>query len=351
MNYMGIDHHKQYSHLTLIDEDGREVKSGKVFNRVEEVRGFLEGIADKTKAVIEAGRTSYVIVDFLRELGVEVLMAHASEVKAIARAKIKTDKRDSKILAYLLRADLIPEVYLRSEENRQAQRVLRHRAFYVGTRTRVKNKIRVLLAQQPIELQEEITQRKHFFSRKGLELLRQLELPSLDKDLLVNLVMMYRHLEERIKESDGLVKRLYNELREAQLISTVPGFGFFLSVLAAVEIADIGRFESEKKLHCYAGVVPTTYSSGERRYHGRIIQAGNRWLRWAAIEAVFPACKRDFGLLLFYEKRARRKGANVAKVATAKRLLTIIYRILKEKREYIPHANYKGKVSAALLKS
>jgi transposase len=337
MYYMGIDHHKQYSHMTLVDEAGNELKSGKVANTREEVEDFLNERGSEIMAVIEAGRTSYVMVDLLKDFGVDIRMAHASEVKAIAKAKIKTDKRDSKILAHLLRTDFIPEVYLRSEGNRRSQRVLRHRAFYVGTRTRVKNKIRVLLAQQRIELQEESSRVKGLFSRKGLEALRKLELPSPDKDLLGNLLALYVHLEERIKESDGLVKELYSELREAQLISTIPGFGEFLSVLAATEIADINRFESVENLHSYAGVIPSTYNSGERTYHGKIIKGGNVWLRWAAVEAVFPACKKDFDIWCFYDRRARRKGANVAKVATARRLLTIVYRVLRDGRCFIPY--------------
>lgn len=334
MHYIGIDHHKQYSHMTLVDEDGKELRSGRVFNTRAEVEDFLEGERSEMRAVIEAGRTSYVMVDLLRDIGVDIRIAHPLQVKAIARAKIKTDKRDSRTLAHLLRGGLIPEVYVRCEENRGAQRVLRHRAFYVGTRTRVKNKIRVLLAQQRIEIQEKAGPMKSLFSRKGLEALSRLSLPFSDKALLESLVVFYKHLEERIKGSDGLVEQLYTELEEARLVRTIPGFGAFLSVLTATEIADINRFESERNLHSYAGVIPSTYSSGERSYHGRIIKGGNTWLRWAAVEAVLPATKKDFDIYCFYNKRARRKGANVARVATARKLLTLVYRVLKDGREY-----------------
>lgn len=336
MKYMGVDHHKQYSHMTLVDKKGHELKSGNVWNTRRDVESFLEGNGEEIKAVIEAGRSSYVMVDLLKGFGVDVKIAHPSEVKAIAKAKIKTDKRDSKILAHLLRSDLIPEVYTRSDENRRSQRVLRHRAFYVGTMTRVKNKIRVLLAQQMIELQESLRV-KNIFSQKGLTALMEARLPYPDRDLLDGLLILYRHLEERIKESNALVKEQYDKLGEAQIISTVPGFGAFFSVLVATEIADVRRFESVEKLHSYAGVIPSTYSSGDRTYHGKIIKTGNPWLRWAAIEAVYPACKKDFDICSFYEKRARRKGANMAKVATARRLLAIIYRVLKDGRHYIPY--------------
>jgi len=337
MNYMGIDHHKQYSQMTLMDEEGKELKNDRVWNFRSEVEKFLQGAGDEVKAVIEAGRSSYTMVDLLEELGVDVKIANPKEVKAIAKAKIKTDKRDSRILAHLLRADLIPEVYQRSGENRRRQRVLRQRAFFVGTMTRVKNKIRVLLAQQKEEIQGEASRVKNLFSRKGLEALKGLDLPDTDRGLLDGLLKMYHQLEKSIKESDELVETLYNKMPEAQLISTVPGFGKFFSVLVATEIADVGRFSKVEKLHSYAGVIPSTYASAERVYHGKIIKEGNKWLRWAAVEAVWPAIKSDFDLRLFFNKQAKRKNINAAKVATARRLLTIIYRILKEGRSYVPY--------------
>ncbi len=337
MNYMGIDHHKQYSQMTLMDEDGKELKNERVWNFRSEVEKFLQGAGEEVKAVIEAGRSSYTMVDLLEELGVDVKIANPKEVKAIAKAKIKTDKRDSRILAHLLRADLIPEVYQRSGENRRMQRVLRQRAFFVGTMTRVKNKIRALLAQQKEEIQGEVSRVKNLFSREGLEALKSLDLPDTDRELLDGLLKMYHQLEERVKESDELVESLYKKMPEAQLISTVPGFGKFFSVLVATEIADVSRFSRVEKLHSYAGVIPSTYSSAERFYHGKIIKEGNKWLRWAAVEAVWPAVKSDFDLRLFFNKQARRKNINAAKVATARRLLTIIYRILKEGRCYVPY--------------
>ncbi len=336
MNYMGIDHHRQYSYITLMDERGEVLRVGKVANFGRELDKFLDGI-DKAKAVVEAGRSSYAMVDVLDEMGVEVIVAHPKEVKAIAKAKIKTDKRDSYILAHLLRTDLIPEVYKRSRENRSYQRVLRQRAFYVGNLTRVKNRIRALLAQQGEEIRAEVLRAKNIFGREGLVVLKGLRLPQGDRELVGGLIKTYEHLEKRIRETHALVERLYRELPEARLIQTVPGFGVFLSVLVAVEIADIRRFEDEGKLHSYAGVIPSIHSSGERTYHGRIVRDGNRWLRWAAVEAVWPAVRADFDIRTHYERRKKRKGANLAKVATARRLLTIIYRVLKENRTYIPY--------------
>jgi len=336
MNYVGIDHHRQYSHLTVMDQTGQVLRSGRVANVLSEIERFLEGL-EAREAVIETGRSSYTMVDVLEEMGIMVKIVHPNEVKAIARAKIKTDKRDSEVLAHLLRMNMVPEVYRRSQENRQAQRVLRQRAFYVGAMTALKNRVHAFLAQQKEEVREEVARETNIFSVRGQKMLLGLDLAHDEKKLLEALLKTYRHLETRIKESVTFVDQLYEEIREAQLIRTIPGFGKYLAVLVAVEIADLARFADAAHLHAYAGVIPSTHSSGDRTHHGKIVRAGNRWLRWAAVEAVWPAIRADFDLRRFYERLARNKGSNKAKVATARRLLTIIYKVWKEGRNYIAY--------------
>jgi len=336
MYFIGVDHHKQASVMTIVDKLGLELKHGRVLNLRERIKHFLAGYHPFT-AVLEAGRSSYVMADLLRELGGEVKMANALQVKAIAHARIKTDKRDSRMLAELLRGNLIPEVYQRGEGNRQAQRVMRLRAHWVAKQTEVKNKIRALLAHQREEIQLEVAKREErLFSGKGIEFLRSLPLDGSEKMILDDLIQGYEEAQAHIQKTDGLVGHLYGEIEEAARIDTVPGFATTLSVLVAVEIADIRRFPTVGDLHSYAGVIPSTYASGERLHHGRITKQGSAWLRWAAVEAVYPAIKKDLGLRVLFHRLAKRKGPNVAKVAVARRLLTIIYRVLSEKRDYIP---------------
>ena len=108
-----------------------------------------------------------------------------------------------------------------------------------------------------------------------------------------------------------------------------------MTVLAAV--GDITRFPTAKHLAGYAGLGASVHDSGLTHRTGRITKQGNKWLRWAVVEAVYPAIRADHDLRVFYQRIARHKGANIAKVVTARRLLTIIYKILKEKRVYIPY--------------
>ena len=270
MNYMGIDHHKQYSHITLMNENGEVLKSGRVANFRRELGKFLQGI-EEVKAVIEAGRSSYTMVDVLDDMGIEIAIAHPRDVKSIAKAKVKTDERDSYKLAHLLRTGYIPEVYKRSRENRSSQRVLRQRAFYVGKQTSVKNRLRAVLAQQGEEIRLEVARVENLFTAKGMKVLAGLDLPEREAKMVGALLRTYRHLQDRISETNALVDELYGKLPYARLIQTVPGFGVFLAVLVAVEIEDIKRFKDVGKFHAYAGVIPSTHSSGERSWHGKII--------------------------------------------------------------------------------
>src|SRR4030042_5524889 len=185
--------------MTVLDEDGRELKNGRMPNFRRYVEEFLSPFRP-FRAVLEAGRSSYVMADLLRELGGEVKMANPVEVKAIAHARIKTDKRDSRTLAQLLRADLIPEVYQRGEWNRRAQRVMRLRAYWVSKQTEVRNKIRALLAQQREEVRLEVEKREGgLFRPNGLEFLRPLALEGPAKMILEDLVQGDGGIQAHIK--------------------------------------------------------------------------------------------------------------------------------------------------------
>jgi transposase len=324
-----------------LDERGEVIKAERVGNTRREVRVFLSDLDAKIEGVIEAGYSHYTMMDLMESEGVSMKIAHPEQVKAIAKAKIKTDKRDSKILAHLLRSNLIPEVYCRDSENRGAQRILRHRMTYVRMQTQVKNRIRALLAKQREEVRQIVELEEALFTLSGLKALQDLDLEEKDQQMLKSLLETLDHFQSKIKLSDALVREIFRTSEDAQLISTLPGFGRFFSVLVSVEIADIHRFDTPAKLHSYAGLIPSTHASGDKIYHGKLVRRGNKWLRWAAVEAVWPAVKSDFDIRLYYQKRRKSKGANSAKVATARRLLTIIYRVLTEKRAYIPYKRKK----------
>jgi len=141
-------------------------------------------------------------------------------------------------------------------------------------------------------------------------------------------------LSSQIKKVNKQLGDFVKSDERMDLVDSVPGIEENLSVLIVTEIDDIDRFSWASELHSYAGLIPSTYSSGARNFHGRIAKQGNKYLRQAMSEAVEPASRKDVGIRRMYYQLSQRKGANSAKVAVTRRLLTIVYKVLKERRYY-----------------
>ena len=331
--FVGIDYHKHFSYGTIMLESGKIVKQCRFENSLENLTAFLNGHSDSTyHAVLEAGYNSLVMYDWLNELVDSVTLAHPRKVKVIAEARVKTDKIDSKLLAHLLRCDMIPPAYASSIYAREAKRILRHRLFLTKISTMLKNRIHSLLDGYP-----EIRDCRHtenMFSKAGLEWLKTVNLPDCTGKVLSNDVLMLENVAATIKALDKWFSKKFASDHRINDLKTIPGIGKFFSLLIVAEIDDISRFAKPAKLHAYAGLIPTVHSSGGREYYGRLTPECNKYLRYAMIEAVIPAIIKDFHLRQYYEKLKMRKGPNSAKVATARRLLTIVYRVLKEERQY-----------------
>jgi len=334
MKYIALDCHKQYDHATMIDSETGEIKDKKLAHIKEEFREFIGDKAD-TRMVIESSRDWSRSYELSEDLVEDIILAHPLKVKAIASAKIKTDKIDSQILARLLMADLIPQAHLRKGDNRVKQRVIRHRAFWIVIRTRVKCRIHDLIDNQlwPSEILK--AKPKGLFSKKGMTWLTSLEWArEEDKEMVESYLRVMETVNREISASSRMVEDIYKEDRDAQLLTTIPGIGVTLAMLISTEIDGIERFPSASKLCSYAGLVPSTHSSGGRTYHGRITSEGNRWLRWALLEAVVPASYGDVEIRQRLNDLRKKKAANVAKIAMARWLLKVVYYVLKEKRRY-----------------
>jgi transposase len=332
MYYIGVDYHKKYSYMVVKDQEGNLKDKGTVNNLQEEVEEFLYPYRCG-KAVIEATRNWGVMYNWLEELLEDVALAHPLKVKAIASARIKTDKISADVLCDLLRTNLLPQSYVPKKETREAKNILRQRMFLVRLQTMVKNRIYDMLDRHP-EITSQAPNVSDLFGPTGMKWLNQVELPGSDNSLLSSELELLRVVRQIISKTNGLIKDLAKDDKRITLLRSIPGLGPFFAVLVAMEIDDITRFCDEKKLCSYAGLVPSTYASGGKVFHGRITKTGNKWLRWAIVEAVAPAVNCDSDIKAYYYRLKTRKGANAAKVATGRRLLTIIYRVLTQERFY-----------------
>jgi transposase len=251
-------------------------------------------------------------------------------VRAIAEAKIKTDTIDSHTLAQLLRVDLIPAAYIPGKETRSFKEMVRQRVFLVRMRTKLKNRIHVLLDRCHVPAPP-VTD---LFGKGGTAYLKKLKLSGVDSEILRENLKLLEALDTLIKDAEKEIKRLLGDDPRVTLLQSIPGLGPILAVVVALEIDNISRFHAAPKLAAYAGLVPSTYASGGKIFHGHLIHMSNKWLRWAFVEADWVAMRTSPYCRAYYESRKRHKGPHVAIVALARRLSEIVWHVLNEERAY-----------------
>lgn len=344
MKYIGIDNHKQYFVATVVTKQGELISREKVSADREPIRDYFSGLGNKDEliAVIEASYEWSYLYDQIRDKVRELKVAHPLKTRLIAEARIKTDKIDADSLAHLLRADLIPEAYAPEFETRDKKNLLRYRSALVRTRGILKNKVHAVLSRNHIE-EEGFRKLTDKFGKKGKGYIRGFKLRGNDTEILNHYVDLIEEMDKKIKIVNKKIMETLERDEICKLIESIPGIGKILGVMIRYEIDEIDRFLTKPKLCSYAGLVPSTYSSGGRTYQGRITKQGNRWLRWAVTEAAQKAVIQDAWLGRYYDRIAKRRGTKRARIAVARKLLEIIYMIWKQRRPY-----YKKSVAVGL---
>jgi transposase len=330
MYFTGIDMHKKTTYVTVIDESGKIVRKANLCSLAEEILAFLEELSGPMRIVIESCSSWYWLYDALTEAGYSVVISHPLKTKAIASAKIKNDKVDSHMLAQLLRADLIPTVHVSTLETRKLKEYLRHRSRLVRDATCMKNRIHTILAKNNCSVPY-----SDLFGVKGLEYLRKVSLPDYHRQHVQTYLSLYEDLVEQIEPLTRKIHALAKEDPMAQLLMTIPGIGPIIAMFIVAEVETIDRFPSYRHLASYAGLVPSLDASADKQRTGRITKQGSPWLRTAMIEAANTVPRmKNRKLHLFFRKRIVRGGYRKAIVATARKMLQIVYYVLKNQVPY-----------------
>jgi transposase len=239
------------------------------------------------------------------------------------------------MLAHLLRADLLPESYIAPIHVRQERQKLRYRLSLVKMRTALKNRIHSLLEQLGVATPP-VTD---LFGKEGLAWLKTIQLDDAYLKSLEGYLKLIGELDMLIREMDNEIRGSLKDNPLASLLDTIPGIGILTAHLLLAEIGPIDRFPSAKKLCSYAGLVPSVHQSGQTSYNGRITKQGSRYIRWAMIEAAQKAYVKDVSLSRFYHKLCGKKGRSKAMVALARKMLVIVYNVLRYNEPY----NLSGK--------
>ena len=202
---------------------------------------------------------------------------------------------------------------------------VRRRAFLVGMRTMLKNRVHADLAKRGINTGGPL------WTREGRTLLRDMKLEAVDQVLPV-----MDALDRQIAKISLGLKRMCGEDPRACLLTTIPGVGYYIALLLVSEIGDVNRFPDSEKLCSYAGLVPSVRRSGGSTHHGGITREGSRWLRWALTQAVHVHLRHETNLTRFYRRLAGTKPKQVAIMATAHKMLKVVYWMLRNNEPYHP---------------
>jgi len=327
---IGLDVHKAFIQVCVLDERGKKTHGEKVPCTREAITTFSKvTLQSSDRVVLEATTNTWAVVDLLEPHVAKVVVSNPLRTKAIASAKVKTDKVDALVLAQLLHADYLPEVWQPDKETRQLRELTRRRAGLVGDRTAIKNRLHSVLAQRLIRVPV-----ARLFCPAGLEWLRELELDEDGRWLLESDLRLLEAVEEEIQRLEAKLAPLAYQREQVKLLMTLPGVGVSVAQGLMAAWGDISRFPDAHRAASYLGLVPSTRQSASHCYHGRITKQGNSQARWLLIQAAQHLDRHPGPLGVFFRRLRQKKNRNIAVVATARKLATIAWHMLRNQEPY-----------------
>lgn len=332
--YIGVDLHKNTFTVCYLSKKSQELKSFKVSGR--EIEAFKDTLSKSDEVAVEStGNTGYFVREIKRAVKV-VRIINPTQFKIISHSVKKTDEKDAEIIAKYLSKGLVPEVRMKSKEDAQLSSLIGTRDKFVKLRTMLKNKIHNILNANGI-----VTKKEIFSSKKGLERVLDNDLDQASLFELRIVVTEIQNLSKSISEIDNELKNRGSKLKGHKNLTSIKGIGDISSTILLNTIGNINDFDGDHKLAAYIGIVPRVQISNETSHYGRITKMGNKLARTALVQSTLIAIRYNPYLRDFYMKLKAKKGSGKAIIATARKLLTIIYRTLKNNWVFEDFSNFK----------
>ena len=332
MIYVAVDIGKKRCVTCVMDQDGSILETGSYLNTAFDASRYAKQIMAKygeARAVVESTGSVWVkTYEAFEACGVEVKLANPVKTRAIAEARVKTDKLDSKVLAHLLRADLIAECYVPSRDVRLSRALLNHRVNVVRELTKVKNRIHSLLDKYDLECEYD-----SIFGTHGRRWLCTLQLNGHDQEILQSLLRQLEFLQDEEAHANHAIAKDASHNRYVPIIMSMTGFDYHGASVLAAYIVDVSRFPSPSHLVSWVGLCPSIHQTGETLHMGRM-KGGNRKVQWVVIQAANAAIRSDPRMRAYYERKIRRHHHNVAVTHVANKMLRIVWHMLGENRLY-----------------
>lgn len=329
MRIIGLDVHRSFAEVAIL-ENGKLRSGGRIVLQHEQVLAFARTLRADDEVVLEATGNSAILVRLIAPFVRRVVVANPVQVRAIAWAKVKTDKIDAGVLAKLHASGFLPEVWVPDEETQARRRVAAERTQLVSHMTRLKNRIQSVLHANLIPRYAGA-----LFGKRGRAWLDAQPLPEDQKRTIA------RHLGELDRigaELAELDKVLANEALgddRVRRLMTIGGVNAVVAMSVLAAIGEITRFSSPQKLVSYLGLNPRVRQSGERpAFHGRITKQGRAHARAMLVEAAWSVVSGPGPLRAFFLRIRAKRGNQVAAVATARKLAVLIWHLLSKGQDY-----------------
>src|SRR5215510_187585 len=339
--YIGVDFHaRQQTICYLKIETGELVISELQHQDKEQVRAFYQQFQGPVIVGLEASGYSLWFEAMLEQLGCEVWLGHATEIRRRARWRQKNDRRDAELIWDLMVHDEFPRLHRPALPSREVLRMLRYRQKLIKLRTMAKNSL------QAIALQAGLAKGQQLFSAAGLEQFRALALSPVLHWQREHWFALLQPLNQQLLETMVWFKVESKHDPCVTRLRTHPGLGLLTSLCLVHTLQPVSRFRNARKVAAYAGFDPVERSSAERQRFLGISKAGSRLLRYLLVEAAHTAVRYDEDLQRFYKRLGQRRGRPKAKVAAARKLLIRAYIMMRDEIDY---AEFRRRAVAARL--
>ncbi len=325
-----MDVHRSFAQIAVV-EDGLCRDEGRIGVRPEDLREWAQTLESDDEVALEATTNSDAIATMLRPLVAKVMVSNPRKTRAIAEAKVKTDKVDARILAQLLAADFLPETWVADDQTRMRRRLVARRTHLVRQRTRLKNQVHAILSRNLVPT----CPHADLFSAVGRRWLAQQTLPADEwRSVGALLRQLDFHGDELAEVERDIATNAIDDPVIAQLM-TVPGINVTVAMSIVAAVGDFSRFESPDRLVSYLGLNPSVRQSGNGpANHGRITKAGRSQARGMMVEAAFSASRAPGPLRAFYRRIKDRRGFQVATVATARKMTVLCWHLITKGEDY-----------------
>ena len=326
--YCGVDLHARLQTVAYCSSEDGEVHIKELDHRTDDLRSFYSQFSAQVIVGIETTGYSLWFEQLLEELGHEVWIGHAADIRHAARRRQKNDRRDAELILDLMLKGDFPKIHRRSNQSQEVLRLLRYRHRLVRMRTSAINSLQYLAISYGLPIKSRL------LTKAGRQQLNCLDMTAVMSRQRQEWLEMIDQLNERISSCEKELERLTSQDSRVQRLRTHPGIGLLTAAGLVHTLEPVTRFTNQRKVVAYVGMEPREHSSGEKKRWLSISKQGSKHLRYLLGEAAQTAARADQELKRFYGRVLAKRGLGKAKVAVGRKLLIRGYIMLRDSIDY-----------------